>query len=90
MKRSFSRGRVMKTSLDVLRLVCLIVMVAALAWPQSSYTAAARGTVTDSTGAAVPGAKVVLTETDRGVAHPATTDGAGRYVITALPPGATR
>jgi hypothetical protein len=77
----------MKRSLDVLRLLCLVVMVAALAWPQSSYTAAARGTVTDSTGAAVPGAKVVLTETDRGVAHPATTDGAGRYVITALPPG---
>jgi hypothetical protein len=64
-----------------------VFLIAALAWSQSSYTAAVRGTVTDSSGAAVPGAKVVLTETDRGVAHPATTDGAGRYVITALPPG---
>jgi hypothetical protein len=52
-----------------------------------SYTAAVRGVVTDASGAIVPGAKVVLTEADRNVPHPAATDPAGRYVITALPPG---
>ena len=53
-----------------------------------SYTASVRGTVTDSSGAAVPGAKVVATEADRNVDHVFTTDEAGRYVGTALPPGA--
>ena len=38
-------------------------------------------------GAALPGAKVMLTETDRNVAHPAIADEAGRYFVTALPPG---
>jgi len=34
-------------------------MIAALGWAQSSYTAAVRGLVTDQSGGAVPGAKVV-------------------------------
>ncbi len=68
------------------KLLFLTLTVAALGWSQS-FTAAIRGTVTDSTGAAVPGAKVVVTEADRGVTHPANTDSEGRYVVTALPPG---
>lgn len=52
-----------------------------------SFTATVRGTVTDSTGAAVPAAKVTVTEADRSVPHSAITDEAGRYVVTALPPG---
>ncbi len=54
---------------------------------QSSFTAAVRGVVTDSSGASVPGAKVTLTEAERNVPHYVTTDDSGRYVITALPPG---
>jgi hypothetical protein len=57
------------------------------AWAQS-YTAAVRGVVTDASGAAVPGARVTVTEADRGVPHPARTDSLGRYSVTALPPGA--
>ena len=70
-----------------MRLVCLIALFSILAWSQSSYTAAVRGTVTDSSGGAVPGAKVVLTEVDRNIPHSGTADEAGRYFFTALPPG---
>lgn len=52
-----------------------------------SFTASVRGLVTDQTRAAIPGAAVTLTETDRNLTHRTTTDEAGRYVLTALPPG---
>src|ERR1035437_2530472 len=77
----------MKTPVRTLSLVCLCVIFAAWAWSQSSFTALVRGTVTDSSGAALVAARVTIVETDRNVAHTATTDEAGRYVITALPPG---
>jgi len=77
----------MKVSMRARSLVCLCVIFAALAWSQSSFTAAVRGTVTDSSGAALVAAKVTIIEVDRNVAHSATTDEAGRYVMTALPPG---
>jgi hypothetical protein len=53
-----------------------------------SFTAAIRGTVTDSSGGAIPAAKVIATEADRNVSHTAVTDEAGRYSITALRPTA--
>jgi len=77
----------MRKLLQASSLIFLLVLVATQAWPQSSFTASVRGTVTDQSGGAVPDAKVVLTEADRNVAHPTTTDAAGRYFVTALPPG---
>src|SRR5674476_641882 len=47
----------MKTTMRTLSLVCLCVIFAALAWSHSSFTAAVRGTVTDSSGAAEGGCK---------------------------------
>lgn len=72
---------------NVAGLLCLIAVFATLGWSQSSYTAAVRGTVTDPTGRVVPDAKVTIVETERNVAHPTVTDGAGRYAVSALPPG---
>ncbi|MGH9719334.1 MAG: carboxypeptidase regulatory-like domain-containing protein, partial [Bryobacteraceae bacterium] len=46
-----------------------------------------RGTVTDSTQAAVPSATVTLTDVDRNLPNSATTDSAGRYILPTLPPG---
>ena len=62
------------------------MMLATTAWSQS-FTASIRGTVTDASAAAVPGAKVVLNETDRNVNHPTVSDAQGRYTVTALRPG---
>ena len=46
------------------------------------------GTVTDSTGAAVPNAKVVATNAETGVvARETQTDDTGNYIMTLLPPG---
>jgi hypothetical protein len=64
----------------------LLVCTAAALWAQS-FTATIRGTVTDSSGSAIPGAKVIVTEADRNVPRTVTTDESGRYVVTALPPG---
>jgi hypothetical protein len=45
------------------------------------------GNVTDDTGAAVPGATVVITSTETGASHEAVTDTAGAYRFTTLQPG---
>ena len=69
------------------KLMCAVSLTAAIAWSQSSYTASVRGSVTDPTGAALPKAKVTITEAERNVPHSVMTDDAGRYHLTALPPG---
>src|SRR6266849_5549849 len=45
------------------------------------------GTVTDQTGAVLPGAKISVTDTQRGLARTLTTDGAGEYNAPTLIPG---
>jgi len=52
-----------------------------------SFTASVRGLVTDPTGAAVPGAKVILKDVDRNVQYKTESDAMGRYSLTALPVG---
>jgi hypothetical protein len=53
-------------------------------------TAALSGTVTDTSGGAVPNARVVATNQATGVASVTETDDAGSYLISALPIGAYR
>src|SRR4051812_8281643 len=77
----------MRVFSNVWRIVCLSALPAMLGWGQSSFTASVRGTITDPSGSAVPSAKVSLIETERNVQHNAITDEAGRYFLTALPPG---
>ncbi|MCC6538678.1 MAG: carboxypeptidase regulatory-like domain-containing protein [Bryobacterales bacterium] len=69
------------------KITALLAAVSVSLFAQS-YTASVRGSVTDGSGAAVPGAKVTLTEADRNVPHTVATDDVGRYSATALPPGA--
>lgn len=71
---------------NLVRLVFALMLAGAL-WAQSSFTAAVRGVVTDSSGGSVPGAQVTLTEAERNVPHHVTTDESGRYFLSALPPG---
>jgi hypothetical protein len=70
----------------VLGIVCLAL---ALAAPLLSQTTTGRilGSVTDSTGAAVAGAAVVVTDTQRGTTRAAASDASGDYVVPELQPG---
>jgi Carboxypeptidase regulatory-like domain len=66
-------------------LAVLFVATAVAAFGQS--TASLSGTVTDSTGAAVPNAHVVVHSLATGTDRPVDTDSAGLYAVPALEPG---
>ena len=64
-------------------LVCLCLFAVG-SWGQS-FTGSIRGTVTDSTQAGVPNAKVIAVDTDRNVEYPTQADSSGRYSFPSLP-----
>ena len=51
------------------------------------YSGSLTGVVKDPSGAAVPNAKAVLTDQDKGFTYASVTDTEGRYVLRNLPPG---
>jgi Carboxypeptidase regulatory-like domain len=58
------------------------------ALPQSNASSGEiKGTITDASGAVVPGATVTVTNTDTGFSRTAITDERGEYRILLLPPG---
>ncbi|MFP5236697.1 MAG: carboxypeptidase regulatory-like domain-containing protein [Acidobacteriota bacterium] len=78
-----------KTVLSMVFLVLLLVAGLASGSMASAQqqTAEITGTVTDSTGAIVPGATVTVAETSRGTQVAVRTDARGSYVVPLLPPG---
>jgi Carboxypeptidase regulatory-like domain len=69
-----------------------VALVAVLSSPirgraQSITTSQVNGTVTDTTGAVVPGATVSITNSATGVVHKVITDNVGAYHVTDLLPG---
>ena len=75
----------MASSVVLLGLFCLVVSAPASA--QAFDTGTVAGTVTDSTGAMVPHAKVTITNTGTGIVHTLETDPNGLFVASALPYG---
>src|SRR5215469_8407218 len=73
------------------RLVKLVVMVLALTVPPAVFGQAYFGTVsgelTDSTGAVVTGAKVILTDQQKGFHFETISDSSGRYLFRSISPG---
>src|ERR1700693_2756269 len=69
--------------------VAIVLAVSLISIPALAQSTAGRvlGTVTDQSGAAVAGATVVITDTQRGTSRPLTTDSAGEYVAADLIPG---
>lgn len=65
--------------------ICLVVC-----WPLLAQESTGRvvGTVTDPTGAAVPGARITVTEAATGVSRLTATDHSGNYQVLDLPIGA--
>jgi hypothetical protein len=75
-----------KRTLVSLLLLCLVAAAPELLFGQGGYTASVRGIVTDASGAAVPSARITVTDVTRGTDFHTETDAQGRYVVTALPP----
>src|SRR6185503_21262542 len=72
--------------------VCAVLVVAALLFsagvvPAQVSTASINGTVTDSTGAVVPDASLLLRNTQTGIETRTTTNAQGVYVILNILPG---
>ncbi|SPF46863.1 Cna B domain protein [Candidatus Sulfopaludibacter sp. SbA4] len=59
----------------------------AVAWGQSSTAGTVAGQVTDETNAAVPGTHVKITDTATNAVETTTTNDAGRYIFSQVPPG---
>jgi hypothetical protein len=82
--RMFSK----RVVLLVCSLVCLFVLTpTALLFAQTGGTGIVVGTVTDPSGAAVPGATITLTDTATNGERTAITNEAGRYNFPNVPPG---
>lgn len=65
----------------------MLVMLPASLCHAQSFRATVTGAVTDPSGAVVPGAHVIATDTSTGVKTPGVTNAKGRYVIPYLNPG---
>ncbi len=69
--------------------LCLFLVTANLAYGQaiSVNGGSIQGTITDPSGAAIPGATVVVSDPDTGYTHSMQTDSAGYYSVGPLNPG---
>ncbi len=68
-------------------LILALPVLAVSLWAQGETTSAIVGSVSDPTGAAIPGAKVTITSTDTGLTRSVLTDDAGRFNFPQLKPG---
>ncbi|HEV2200065.1 MAG TPA: carboxypeptidase-like regulatory domain-containing protein [Bryobacteraceae bacterium] len=76
----------MRTILHVLATSLSVLLFSASLFAQGNF-GRILGTVTDQTGAVLPGAKVTVLDTERGIARALTTDAAGEYNAPTLIPG---
>src|ERR1700722_13305339 len=74
-----------------LAIVALLTLLLAIGAPslmaQSAGTSSLTGTITDPSGAPIPGVTVTLTSNDTGQTRSGVTGGDGQYKFTRLPPG---
>ena len=86
MKKSKPSGTLKSyLSLGLVFLLALITLIPTVLQAQE-ITGSITGTVTDSSGAAVPNAKVTATDVQRGTDWPTQTNSAGLYNFPRLPP----
>src|SRR5207248_909672 len=79
----FCGGLIMKISV----LLIALMLLAAAAFGQTTGAATIVGTVTDSTGALIPGAKVTVVNTETGFTFDGLTNNEGYYYVPYLRPG---
>jgi hypothetical protein len=79
----------MHSTSNRIRILGLVSLTLALCLPLAAQTTTGQmlGSVTDSTGAAIAGAAIFVTDTQRGTTRTATTDASGEYAVPELQPG---
>src|SRR5271165_3474143 len=75
----------MKSHRMILRIALWLLTACATAWAQD--TASITGTITDPSGAAVPNAQVVVTNTEHGINRTSVSNGSGDFLFASLPIG---
>jgi Carboxypeptidase regulatory-like domain len=80
------RGRMQVLSLVIVVAVLCLGMVVS-AWPQSTNTGNVAGTVTDTSGAVVPGVTVTLSQINTSSTRTAVSNDAGKYFFANVDPG---
>src|SRR5262245_51421577 len=76
-----------RCAMGLLALAVLMILSTGPAVLAQTSAGQVSGTITDSTGAVVPGASVTLTNTGTGVANTAPTNGSGNFVFLNVQPG---
>src|SRR5262245_212648 len=80
----------MKRNLRSLFTILTLLAIGAATVSGQAVTGSIVGSVTDASGAAIAGAKVIIAETSTGIARTATTNSEGGYVMPYLQPGIYR
>lgn len=72
-----------------MRVAVLVLLLPFLTLSLKAQTDTARiqGTVTDATGAVIPGATITVTNVDQGTTFPATSDASGNFTVSGAPRG---
>src|SRR6266568_4055859 len=78
------------TALRTLSVAAVFLCMAVAGFAQSTNSSDLRGTVTDSSGAVIPGATVTIVNTETGVTTNLTTNDAGIYDSVSIRPGRYR
>ncbi|HYM74563.1 MAG TPA: TonB-dependent receptor [Candidatus Dormibacteraeota bacterium] len=86
MQASISISRSWSRSFFWTSLIAIALLPPALLFGQA-YFGTVSGELTDATGAVMQGAKVVLTDQQKGFAFTTTSDSSGRYLFRSIPPG---
>jgi hypothetical protein len=86
---ALSAGHVTTAAIRIALLIIVVLTGCLLSLPAMAQSTAGRvlGSITDSTGASVAGATVVITDVQRGTSRTLATDDAGAYAAPDLTPG---
>src|SRR5262245_46612107 len=77
-----SKGRkVMTRFLGRIGLLAVVALLPLTAWAQTAQVGQVTGTVTDTSGGALPGATVTLSSEERGVSRNTVTDASGKFLF---------
>ncbi len=76
---------------QILAITLILIVVTLMAAPAmlfgQAYFGTVSGTLTDGTGAVVAGAKVILTDQQKGFTFATTSESSGSYLFRSIPPG---